>query len=412
VLSLEKMFHGFIQIEEIRQVFRECNYEINQTISELLEIKNKKINEMNPSMVNSISEDDHLQKLLSRFGTRVDSESVEMILRECGNNFQLACESICQIYEIFEFETLPSEVDHQQLRSAESSIEFDDLLSRYQDCVDVDIILALHEECQGNFDQIRRQLNDLIAPKVDESDSSGPITDPPTPLLDSRTLVSLIRSTLTDFLPDDAVNQFVVHNSITESLTSPTRLEFLLNQILLVISTLTSSEEENLVDSLSSSQQDSLQVIEEDALDIVLSQCDADGIPVDWTFTSLELSLDSDNAQTGDDLSLLDLLSFGNTLTESNIPSESNDLNPIDTLRQLLDQIFGSSSNHLLTDDMISSALEAHEYDFDSTIVTLSQTLNELMNADSGPVKGNSHLQQGRVKKNSGPRTKGLQREC
>lgn len=214
---------------------------------------------------------------------------------------------------------------------------------------------------------------------------------------DSLTLVTLVRSALSDFLPEDAVNQFVLRNSINETLPV-SRLDFILNQILLVIGMISSTEDDGLQEPSSDESND--------LLEVVLSQCDSNMIPVDWTFHSLELSCDVNDSCWSQNLSLLEVLSLGNTLTEAALPpSNETELNPLETTRQMLNTLNDSSTEQLISDDMILSTLDAHNYDLDRAIATLTLTLEQLQEPTS--IKGRT-FRSGRVKKNSGVRSKGI----
>jgi hypothetical protein len=413
------MFHGVFHLDDIRQVYKECHYDVNQTISELLDRKEKLIQDENLKSNQKEShgnEKESLEKIMRQYGHILDRESAEMIFIECEKNYEMTCENICQLYEIPPGLVSTPFIDHSEstgvvVASSDKHTQQTDSNERkmieetYQDILDIDIIHAIVDSCEGDLTTARSQLEELSnlknSPHAISLDVSSSIE--PFCALDSLTLVSLVRLALSDFLPDDAVNQFLLHNSINETLPI-SRLEFILNQIMLVIGMISSIDEEGSQE-LSANESN-------DALEVVLSQCDSEMIPVDWTFNSLELSLDGESSCWSQDLSLLEVLSFGNTLSaaEAILPSPREpDLNSLESARQMLNTLNESATEQLVSDDMILSALDAYHYDLDQTIATLSRTLEQLQehSANAPRASNYSHLRTGRVKKNSGVRTKG-----
>lgn len=329
----------------------------------------------------------------------------------------------------------------------------DDLLTKYNN-ISPEIILSIIEQCQGNLLQAEQHLEELCQPtttttttnnntisidtQYDSLSSPSPSTNDSCQLSHSSPiqsqlplqeespaiLVSLIRTTLQDFLPEDATNQFLLHNFVNEKLVR-SRLEFILKQIIEVISVVTSSEEEiednsfNESDDLIKKEQQfdenvTLKSCKRD-LDDVIAQCDENLIPIDWSFVSVNIEEEN---PLGCEISLIDLLIFGDTLIQSSTFEKYNELdeniNLIERVRKFL--VSNSAPNYMLTDEAISFELEAHNFDLDSTIATLFMNLQHISQLNSTTNKSNRRGNNNRggsnngprVKKNSGPRQKGI----
>lgn len=94
------MFHGSCHVDEIRRVYKECDYDINRAISVLIERQN--------GMTSAAIQEDlphNIDRILERYGRFLDRESVETILRDNGNDYDIACVTIEQMYQISEGES-------------------------------------------------------------------------------------------------------------------------------------------------------------------------------------------------------------------------------------------------------------------------------------------------------------------
>lgn len=138
-------------------------------------------------------------------------------------------------------------------------------------------------------------------------------------------------------------------------------------------------------------------------LDDILYECDENLMVIDWSFISLNIS---DQFIDGKEISLIDLLIFGDTLFQSSSTSlDFQDQNLLDIVKSFLRT--NLSPNEMFSDDIISNALEAHNFNVDETIATLSLTLEEIkLNQSSS--KSKHRTISTKSKKNSGPRQKGI----